>query len=197
MEPRMSENDKKIFYKYLNNANYYFEYGSGGSTYQASIRNNIKKIYSVESDLMWHNSLKQKIQTDNISYIYNDMNTNPNSWGHPGKDATDNQKINYSEQIKHLHPDEQKAIDFILIDGRFRVACCLKCYNVINNNCIIAFDDFIGRKCYHIVLDYFEIIENSKDNKSVGRIDHLVILKKKPNLNIPESIIKKYELICD
>ena len=29
MEPRMSENDKKIFYKYLNNANYYFEYGSG------------------------------------------------------------------------------------------------------------------------------------------------------------------------
>lgn len=197
MEPRMSENDKKIFYKYLNNANYYFEYGSGGSTYQASIRNNIKKIYSVESDLMWHNSLKQKIQTDNISYIYNDMNTNPNSWGHPGKDATDNQKINYSEQIKHLHPDEQKVIDFILIDGRFRVACCLKCYNVINNNCIIAFDDFIGRKCYHIVLDYFEIIEKSKDNKSVGRIDHLVILKKKPNLNIPESIIKKYELICD
>jgi len=61
MEPHMSENDKKIFYKYLNNANYYFEYGSGGSTYQASIRNNIKKIYSVESDLMWHNSLKQKI----------------------------------------------------------------------------------------------------------------------------------------
>lgn len=197
MEPHMSENDKKIFYKYLNNANYYFEYGSGGSTYQASIRNNIKKIYSVESDLMWHNSLKQKIQTDNISYIYNDMNSKSNSWGHPGKDATDNQKINYSEQIKHLHPDEQKAIDFILIDGRFRVACCLKCYNVINNNCIIAFDDFIGRKCYHIVLDYFEIIKKSKDNKSVGRIDHLVILKKKPNLNIPESIIKKYELICD
>tara|TARA_B100001121_G_scaffold191395_1_gene167185 strand:+ start:1055 stop:1195 length:141 start_codon:yes stop_codon:yes gene_type:complete len=43
MEPHMSENDTKIFYKYLNNANYYFEYGSGGSTYQASIRNNIKK----------------------------------------------------------------------------------------------------------------------------------------------------------
>ena len=40
----MSQNDKRIFYKYLDNANYYFEYGSGGSTYQASIRNNIKKI---------------------------------------------------------------------------------------------------------------------------------------------------------
>ena len=66
-----------------------------------------------------------------------------------------------------------------------------------DNFSLLAFDDFIGRKCYHIVLDYFEIIEKSKDNKSVGRIDHLVILKKKPNLNIPESIIKKYEFICD
>ena len=37
-----------MFYKYLNNTSVYFEYGSGGSTYQASTRKNIKKIYSVE-----------------------------------------------------------------------------------------------------------------------------------------------------
>jgi len=53
MEPHLSKNDKKIFYKYLDNANVYFEYGSGGSTYQASIRKNIKTIYSVESDITW------------------------------------------------------------------------------------------------------------------------------------------------
>lgn len=41
------------FYKYLYNTNVYFEYGSGGSTYQASIRKNIKTIYSVESDISW------------------------------------------------------------------------------------------------------------------------------------------------
>ena len=45
MEPLLKDNDKLMFYKYLNNANTYFEYGSGGSTYQASIRDNIKKIY--------------------------------------------------------------------------------------------------------------------------------------------------------
>lgn len=38
MEPQLSKNDKKLFYKYLDNVNVYFEYGSGGSTYQASIR---------------------------------------------------------------------------------------------------------------------------------------------------------------
>ena len=55
MEPWLNINDKIMFYKYLNKTTNYFEYGSGGSTYQANIRNNIKKIYSVESDKDWHN----------------------------------------------------------------------------------------------------------------------------------------------
>jgi len=40
-----------MFYKYLDKANIYFEFGSGGSTYQSAQRSNIKTIYSVESDL--------------------------------------------------------------------------------------------------------------------------------------------------
>ena len=71
MEPHVSDNDKKIFYKYLDNINVYFEYGSGGSTYQASIRKNIKTIYSVESDSTWHKKLKETITNTNINYIYN------------------------------------------------------------------------------------------------------------------------------
>ena len=50
MIPELSENDMKMFYRYLDNSTIYFEYGSGGSTYQASLRQNIKKIYTVESD---------------------------------------------------------------------------------------------------------------------------------------------------
>lgn len=44
MKPYLSQNDEQMFYNYLDKANFYFEYGSGGSTYQASIRNNIKKF---------------------------------------------------------------------------------------------------------------------------------------------------------
>ena len=51
-----------MYYKYLDKAKIYFEYGSGGSTYQASIRDNIKKIYCVESDLNWLNKLKENIK---------------------------------------------------------------------------------------------------------------------------------------
>ena len=188
MDPHITKNDMKMFYKYLNKANVYFEYGSGGSTYQASIRDNIKKIYSVESDIKWQKKLKKKITNKNVNYILNDMDTIPGDWGNPGKNATEQQKKNYSEQIKKLGKEEQELIDFILIDGRFRVSCCLKCHNVIQDNCLIAFDDFLIRRKYHIVLDYFDIIDKTKDKR-------MVILKKKKNICVSDEIIKKYELI--
>lgn len=188
MEPHLANDDKKLFYKYLDNTNVYFEYGSGGSTYQASIRKNIKNIYSVESDITWQKSLKKIIKTSNINYIYNEMETQPNKWGNPGKSATNIQKINYSDHIKKLSKEEQDNIDLVLIDGRFRVACCLKCYDIIKDNCHIAFDDFLNRPIYHIVLEYFDIIEKTENKR-------MVILKKKKNVNIPKELIEKYELI--
>lgn len=190
MEPLLSKNDKNLFYKYLDITNVYFEYGSGGSTYQASIRKNIKNIYSVESDSTWQKKLTQIIKNPNINYIYNEMDTQQNTWGHPGKNATNIQQINYSNQITNLSKEEQDSIDLVLIDGRFRVACCLKCYDIIKDNCQVVFDDFLNRPHYHIVLEYFDIIEKTHDNR-------MVILRKKKNVNIPKKLIEKYELIKD
>ena len=86
--------------------------------------------------------------------------------------------------------EEQDSIDLVLIDGWFRVAGCLKCYDIIKDTCLIAFDDFLVRSHYHIVLEYFDIIEKTTDNR-------LVILKKKKNKNIPKELIEKQELIPD
>ena len=116
------------------------------------------------------------------------MKTKPNTWGNPGKDSTLEDWKNYNGQILNLNKEQQKKIDLIMIDGRFRVACCLKYYDVINDECLIAFDDFLNRKYYHIVLDYFEIIEKTQDKS-------LVILKKIKNKNIQIDIINKYEKI--
>jgi len=186
MQPWLKPNDKSLFYNLLDNCNYYLEYGSGGSTYQANLRKNIEKIYSIESDIQWQNNIKKKTATDKINYIYVDMKTLPNNWGHPGKDATNEEKINYSEQIRLLDKDIINKIDLILIDGRFRVACCLKCHEVINDNTLIALDDYIPRlNMYGEVLNYFDIINQTSDN-------NMVILKKK-NI-VTKEIINKYEL---
>ena len=75
-----------------------------------------------------------------------------------------------------------KDPDLVLIDGRFRVACCLKCPAKVP----ILFDDFLGRPQYHSVLDYFQIVEQ------VGR---MVVLNK--TAPVPPDIVAKYELIAD
>ena len=190
MEPLLTINDKQMFYKYLDNSKKYFEYGSGGSTYQASIRSNIIKIYSVESDKNWQNILQQKITSNNVIYFFNEMNIQPNTWGYPGPNSTQMQCINYSNYLRKLTETEQKSIDLILIDGRFRVACCLKCFDIMDTHCLIVFDDFLDRPEYHVVLDYYDLVEKTTDNR-------MVILQKKKSVDfIPEELIQKYELIA-
>jgi sulfur transfer complex TusBCD TusB component (DsrH family) len=181
MEPHFKKNDKKMFYKYLDKAKNYFEFGSGGSTYQASLRKNIINIFSVESDLTWINKLKTH-DCKNVNYIFVDIETIVNTWGYPGNDCSLAKKINYSDQILLISDD----IDLILIDGRFRVACCLKSLKKIKDNCYIVFDDFLNRPQYHIILDYCSIIEKTDDNC-------MVILKKNNDIVISEELIAKYE----
>jgi hypothetical protein len=190
MEPKLSKQDKLMFYRYLDNAAVYFEYGAGGSTYQAHRRNTIRKIYSVENDFSWIEKLKPLVSTGKVTFLYNEMDIQKDNFGHPGPNSTDLQKIAYSNQLTTLDTAEQKDIDLLLIDGRFRVACCLKCYDLIKPECFVAFDDFLNRPYYHIVLDYFNIVDKTTDER-------MVILQKKSMLTIPKELIQTYELISD
>jgi len=189
LTPHLKPCDKPMFYKYLGKSKFYFEFGSGGSTYVASTFDNIKKIISVESDKIWCNKVLNCVKNKNrVKMHHINIEAKPNSLGYPGPNSKKETWFKYSDVIKRLDKNISSKIDLILIDGRFRVACCLKCYNAMSDRCVIAFDDFIPRKHYHIILNYFNIIEKSKSNT-------MVILKKKPGKIIPQELIKKYELI--
>ena len=112
------------------------------------------------------------------------MKTKPKTYGNPGKNSVFNDWIKYSRALNNLDKDIIKNIDTILIDGRFRVACALNCFNVIRNNTFVLFDDFLNRKHYHIVLDYYDIIDKA------GR---LVVLQKKKVSPPNSDLIKQYE----
>jgi protein O-GlcNAc transferase len=187
MQPHMSRDDMLMFYRYLAKSKSYFEFGSGGSTYQASIRENNKRIVSVESDFEWHTKLKSLIKNPLVQFIYCDIKTVPNTWGNPGEGSTVEDWRKYSGAIQTYG---DKEIDLILIDGRFRVACCLNCFDVISDTCLIAFDDFLDRPPYHIVLDFYEIVERTKDTR-------MVILRKKSVASPPRELIEKYEFVRD
>lgn len=204
MEPHLSGKDKTMFYKYLDNATNYFEFGSGGSTYQASIRPNIQRIVTVESDQVWLDKLKktipESVQREKITFIHNEMDARPNDWGNPGPKATLQQKKAYSNHILSLPDFSRPNLSLVIpnltlpkrseswlvfIDGRFRVACCLKAHAL--ENATIIFDDFLDRPQYHVVLNYFDVIESTTDNR-------MVVLKRK-NVPVPPELITKYELI--
>lgn len=191
MEPFMKPLDRRMFYKQLEKATSYLEYGSGGSTVQANLRKNLTRIISVESDLDWHIKLKTMIpKQDRIEYRFCDVKTLPNTWGYPGLGSTQDDWRVYSNVIRTLSPEIQRSMDVVLIDGRFRVACCLKCYDVVSKDCVILFDDFLIRPHYHIVLDYFEIVNQTTDNC-------MVVLKKKIGPSPPKELLEKYELIAE
>ena len=183
MEPHINPLDKLLFYKYLDRATEYMEFGSGGSTYQASVRPNIKSITVIESDISWINTLRSKISHPSIKFNYIDIESMPNSWGNPGKDCS-------KEKMKKYSDIEIPQVDMILIDGRFRVACCLKLFEKITSECFIAFDDFLNRNQYHVVLDFYTIVEQSDDKC-------MVILKKKDCICPSMELITKYETIAD
>jgi hypothetical protein len=183
MEPAIKPLDKLLFYKYLDNATHYMEFGSGGSTYQASIRPNMKSICTVESDLEWIQILKSKISHPSIQYNYIDINAFPKSLGYPGK------KCSVEAMKKYSDVKVSSETDLVLIDGRFRVACCLKLIGQINDSCIVVFDDFLNRPHYHVILDYFTIVEQTENNS-------LVVLQRKKGTIPSLELIKKYECIA-
>jgi hypothetical protein len=111
-------------------------------------------------------------------------------WGYPRGRCLKTSLANYSEHIRNLSIEERSRIDLVMVDGRFRVACCLKCFDVINDCCYVIFDDFLHRKKYHIVLNYYDIVEKTEDKR-------MVVLRKKNNVSIPADLIKKFELISD
>jgi hypothetical protein len=194
MEPHFEKIDKLMYYDYLKNANSYFEFGSGGSTFKAMQNKNVKKVYSVESDVNWFNKVNSdcnKINKNNkFNFTLVDLKCVPNNWGKPGVNSEKSDWVKYSSSLCNLNKEDISNINLILIDGRFRVACCLKCFDVINDDCLIIFDDFLNRPQYFIVLQFFDIINKTKDKR-------MVILKKKKVVSPTIELIQKYEMLID
>ncbi|MCH2682181.1 tetratricopeptide repeat protein [Leclercia adecarboxylata] len=182
--PRMSTLETALFERCLLNAERYFEFGSGGSTKLAT-RNNIE-VYGVESDKLWvenlHNEAGELCKVD-----YVDIGPTK-AWGYPVDDTHKEKFLRYSEAIlKH-----DCAFDFILIDGRFRVACTLNTVKhvLVNhnniNNALIFIHDFWGRPEYFPVLAFLEVVQVEE---SAG----LFRLKQNINISLLEETLDKYK----
>ena len=153
--------------------NIYFEFGSGGSTNIASYYG--IKTYSVESDVKWH----EKLKNNGIIANYITIDLHAKKTGYPGNDTNINDWKKYIQAYK-----KEYNADIVLIDGRFRVACALDIFSKIRNDTLIFIHDYKHRKQYHIIEKYYLKIQVW---------DSLALFIKNSSINfIPEYIYNYY-----
>ena len=173
-----SKKSNNFFKKKLKNSKHYFEYGAGSSTLYADM--NEKKFTSIELDKSFFFMINERLKKKNVFFI----NLGPvGEFSYP---LFKNKKKILS-YIKSIDPYFNKKIypDFILIDGRFRVACCLNLLLIMNKKKIkstILIDDYKKRDHYKILKNFFYI-------KEVGRMAILNAKKKTIHPNIFNNYI--------
>ena len=174
--PFMKERELKAFLSFMKPNLTYFEFGSGGSTNVASYYK--LKVYSVESDALWHNKLK----SNNINAIYLTIDLKTKIWGNPGKDTT----IKDWKKYFQVYQSKYKA-DIILIDGRFRVICGLDIFSKIRNDTLVLVHDY-NRDIYHILEKY---------SIKVRKWGNLCAFFKNPDIDvIPKNAYNNYMYNC-
>jgi hypothetical protein len=143
-------------------------------------------VISVDSDPKFIETMKNdsflKTKIDEhkwFPYVYDIGETL--RWGIPKRKTPNDSWINYYSKIfNEINTDE---IDYILIDGRFRVACFLSSLLVIRHDIPIFFHDFFSRKHYNEVLQFSEIIDQASD---------LAVLKKHADLDYVKTALTLY-----
>ena len=154
-------------------AGHYLEFGSGNSTRLAASRKGIARIHVVESDPEFFSS---QVRVDpavdsalgegrlEVSFA----NLGPIShWGHPE-----------DESHKHLWPlyplgafSSEVRWNLILVDGRFRVACCLAAAlsGLAGEDSPVLVHDFHHRPHYRLLLRWLRIDEEAETLVSLKR----------------------------
>ncbi len=157
-----------FFLDKLKKSKFYFEYGSGSSTLVANDLN--KKFISIELDKKYYLELKKKIKNDQVKFF----NIGPvGEFSYPIFKLK-KKIVNYINSIDTYLSNEDYP-DLILIDGRFRIACCLNILKHIQKKSLkvlILLDDYEKRESYKILNKFFKI-------KSIGRMAVLKALKKR------------------
>ncbi len=182
------DGETTLFADLLNNSKVYGEYGVGKSTVYAVEHSN-SKIISVDTSIDWinrvHAETKNLPNYKNLKMIHIDVGE-LEPYGHPKNYSRNNNFLNYFNSIWEL---ETKP-DFVLIDGRFRVACFLTCLKFGNIGTKILFDDYMDRERYHIVEQFEKPIINN------GR-QALFEISAKTNIEILDGYISKFEYVFD
>jgi hypothetical protein len=143
------DGDSKLFTEYLESSAVYGEYGCGVSSVYA-INFAEKATISVDTDSTWVEKVKKVVKYNSLLDISTVNLGEASIWGKPESYAF---RENIKQYLNYIWSQKIKP-DFVLIDGRFRVAAFLTTLKNANKGTIICFDDYVMRPIYHIVEEF-------------------------------------------
>jgi hypothetical protein len=144
----------------------YLEYGVGKSTVWANKHSNAD-IYAIDSSKEWISYVEANcVKRNKVNLLWVDLGP----LGSFGRPQTLEKRRNITSYINAIWNDTPSAsIDLVLIDGRFRISCFYASLAHARAGCVIAIDDYVDRKLYHVVE------EDLKPTFMDGRQAHFIV----------------------
>mmetsp|Transcript_20473 Transcript_20473/g.36957 ORF Transcript_20473/g.36957 Transcript_20473/m.36957 type:complete len:256 (+) Transcript_20473:100-867(+) len=199
MVPAMQPAEADLLRKYFAKSTKYLEFGSGGSTVTALKYPNLKSIQAVENYPPWvqkmkeRNDVKEAELSGRLKFIVHDIGP-VTEYGYPASTGIDEgfptadqfAKENFPKYCKTEDLDMEQ-LDFVLVDGRFRVNCFLNVLKYAGPDTRIAIHDYF-RGIYHIIENFADKVEYAGS---------LNIFKVHANIDQDElaKTISKYEVV--
>ncbi|MCX7376806.1 MAG: hypothetical protein NTY94_08705 [Alphaproteobacteria bacterium] len=190
MQPSMTAPERRLFENTLSCSENFLEFGSGGSNCEAAAR--VKgSILSVDSSLTWVEKVTQTCAAQpgwvQPQMLFVDIGPTGN-WGFPLDPTTRTRWPSYHTGIWDK-PMAANA-DLFLVDGRFRVACCLQILLHARSNALIAFHDYDNRTHYHVVAPFM---------RPVAQAGYLTLFLRRPDYdqNQVRHMIRGYAFVAD
>ena len=145
----------------------FLEFGSGGST---SIISSLgTKVLSVESDPKYVAAIRNLPNTIAIKVDFGIVGPYGTPIFHPFRKMRRQWGESYSNLVWNLFPN--LSVDFVLIDGRYRVACALSVIlRNLNRNYYILVDDYVSREEYHIINEFAQLIEVLENRLAIFQV---------------------------
>jgi hypothetical protein len=150
--PHLDPETSDWFEQQLRITGLYLEFGSGGSTVLAN-KLSVQSV-SVESDRFYADAVKSALQRADLAEIIVPRMGFTSEWGMPvfGRRKKGGRYVGAP-----FGQFEEQFPDFVLVDGRYRVACSLEVArqaNIARAECQLMVDDYGGRPFYHVLEKY-------------------------------------------
>ncbi|MAS05532.1 MAG: hypothetical protein CL534_12740 [Ahrensia sp.] len=156
--PYLDSETLSFFEQRASQSKCYLEYGCGGSTVHAIQKARIPSIISVESDKEWRQKVLDSVQLqspDQLRLEHCDIGP-VGAWGVPIDQSHIRNYWRYSCLPWQIARNHNLSPDFVMIDGRFRVASFLYSLISCKDGTTILFDDYYDRPSYHTVEQFCE-----------------------------------------